>query len=139
MPVVDLYEERQEVTEVTRPTSSANMSRSLRLLFGRIKPTNQELQFRYGYYPASVATSFQLGSREGRLRAKVQMSVTSATFSGSPSITVPVLSRVTEMICDTNRTVICAMRLRSSTAVMSGFSIVTNRLSAPERCAVSGK
>ena len=43
-----------------------------------------------GYCPASVATSFQLGSREETSRAKVQTSVTSVTLSGLPSITLPV-------------------------------------------------
>ena len=41
--------------------------------------------------PASVATSFQLGSRELTSRAKVQTSVTSVTLSGLPSITSPSL------------------------------------------------
>src|ERR1700726_4050558 len=49
--------------------------------------------------PASVATSFQLGSREDKSRANVQTSVTSVTLSGVPSITVPALSRSTEMSC----------------------------------------
>src|ERR1700682_5226526 len=73
------------------------------------------------YCPASVATSFQLGSREERSRAKVHTSVTSVTFSGLPSITLPALSRVTEMSWDTNRTVICAVRLRSSAPGDVGF------------------
>ena len=41
--------------------------------------------------PASVATSFQFGSREVTSRAKVQTSVTSVTLSGLPSITAPSL------------------------------------------------
>ena len=49
------------------------------------------------YRPASVATSFQLGSREDRSRANIHTSVTSVTFSGFPSITLLALSRVTEM------------------------------------------
>src|SRR5690348_18138493 len=79
--------------------------------------------------PASVATSFQLGSREERSRAKVHTSVTSVTLSGLPSITLPDLSRVTEMSCDTNRTVICAVRPRNSTPEMSDLSIETKRVS----------
>ena len=47
-------------------------------------------------------------------RAKVQTSVTSVTLSGLPSTTAPVLSRVTEIICDTKRTVSCAARSRAS-------------------------
>src|SRR6202022_3475754 len=58
---------------------------------------------RSGYCPASVATSFQLGSREERSRAKVHTSVTSGTFSALPSITLPDLSRVTEMSWETKR------------------------------------
>jgi hypothetical protein len=46
---------------------------------------------------ASVATSFQFGSRDRVSRAKVQTSLTSATVSGSPSITAPLLSRVAEI------------------------------------------
>ena len=61
------------------------------------------------YCPASVATSFQLGSREERSRAKVHTSVTSVTLSGLPSITLPSLSRVTETSCETKRTVTCAV------------------------------
>ena len=49
------------------------------------------------YRPASVVTSFQLGSREDRSRANIHTSVTSVTFSGFPSITLLALSRVTEM------------------------------------------
>ena len=40
-----------------------------------------------GHCPASVATSFQLGSRDEMSRAKVHTSVTSVTFSGEPSMT----------------------------------------------------
>src|SRR5579871_502609 len=81
------------------------------------------------YCPASVATSFQLGSREDRSRAKVHTSVTSVTFSALPSTTLPLLSRVTETSCETKRTVICAVRPRSSAAVMSALSMETKRLS----------
>ena len=63
-----------------------------------------------GHCPASVATSFQLGSRDDRSRANVHTSVTSVTFSGEPSMTAPERSRLTEMICDTKRTVTCAVR-----------------------------
>src|SRR3974377_2241255 len=84
---------------------------------------------RLGYCPASVATSFQLGSREERSRANVHTSVTSVTFSGLPSITLPDLSRVTEMSWETNRTVRCAVRARNSAAVISDFSIATKRVS----------
>src|SRR5262249_2615786 len=82
-----------------------------------------------GYCPASVATSFQLGSREERSRANVHTSVTSVTFSALPSITLPDLSRVTEISCETKRTVICAVRPRSSTPAMSDLSIATKRVS----------
>ena len=62
------------------------------------------------YCPASVATTFQLGSREEMSRAKVQTSVTSVTFSALPSITLPDRSRVAEMSLETKRMVICAVR-----------------------------
>src|SRR6478672_6682082 len=52
-----------------------------------------------------VPTSFQFGSRELVSRANVQTSVISATLSGLPSTVVPVLSRVTEGICDSKQTV----------------------------------
>src|SRR5262249_6206742 len=42
-----------------------------------------------------VATRVQLGSREGMLREKVQISVTVVTAEASPSTTLPSLSRVT--------------------------------------------
>ena len=87
------------------------------------------IPFGPGYCPASVATSFQLGSRDDRSRAKVHTSVTSVTFSALPSITAPALSRVTEISCDTKRTVICAVRARSSAPVISDLSIDTNRVS----------
>ncbi len=61
-------------------------------------------------WPLSVPTSFQFGSREEISRANVQMSVTSVSLSALPSTTLPSLSRVTEIICDTKRTVICAVR-----------------------------
>src|SRR5262249_34781817 len=80
-------------------------------------------------WPASVATSFQLGSREVTSRAKVHTAVTSVTLSGLPSITVPDLSRVVDTNWETNRTVICAPRPRSSAAVMSAESIATKRVS----------
>src|SRR3974390_501145 len=54
---------------------------------------------------ASVATSFQFGSREEMSRAKVQTSVTSVTLSALPSLTLPFLSRVTDTILDWKRTV----------------------------------
>ncbi len=44
---------------------------------------------RPAYCPASVATSCQFGSRLPSVRAKVQTSVTSTTFSGLPSTTWP--------------------------------------------------
>ena len=59
--------------------------------------------------PASVATSFQLGSRDVISRANVHTSVTVVTASGLPSITAPERSRVTETSCDTNRMVTCAV------------------------------
>ena len=87
------------------------------------------LLVRPGYCPASVATSFQLGSRDETSRAKVQTSVTSVTLSGLPSITLPVRSRVTETSCETNRTVTCAVGPRTSAPVMSDLSIETKRVS----------
>ena len=45
----------------------------------------------------------------GHSRAKVHTSVTSVTLSGEPSITLPARSRVTEISCDTKRTVTCAV------------------------------
>src|SRR5215212_2128711 len=83
-----------------------------------------------GYCPASVATSFQFGSREEMSRANVQTSVTSVTFSGLPSITLPSRSRVTETSWETKRTVTCAIWPRTSAEVMSALSIDTNRVSA---------
>jgi len=59
-----------------------------------------------------VPTSFQFGSREVVSRANVQTSVISVTLSGLPSTIVPALSRVTEIICDTKRTVSCAALCR---------------------------
>src|SRR5580704_5879045 len=82
------------------------------------------------YCPASVATTFQLGSREVTSRANVHTSVTSVTFSALPSITVPLRSRVEETSFETKRTVICAVLLRSSAAVMVAPSIETKRVSA---------
>src|SRR5258707_15067805 len=52
-----------------------------------------------------VPTSFQFGSREVVARANVQTSVIFASFSGLRWTIVPVLSRVTEIICDTKRNV----------------------------------
>src|SRR5882672_139373 len=76
-----------------------------------------------------VPTSFQFGSRELVSRANVQTSVISATLSGLPSTMLPVLSRVTEIICDTKRTVSCADRSRASAPTSSALSIETNRVS----------
>src|SRR6185295_10691312 len=76
-----------------------------------------------------VPTSFQFGSRELVSRANVQTSVISATLSGLPSTMAPVLSRVTEIICDTKRTVSCAARSRASALTSSALSIETNRVS----------
>src|SRR5256714_15095620 len=76
-----------------------------------------------------VPTSFQFGSRELVSRANVQTSVISATLSGLPSTIVPVLSRVTEIICDTKRTVSCAALSRASAPTSSALSIETNRVS----------
>src|SRR5262249_25359549 len=56
---------------------------------------------------ASVETSFQLGSRAPRSRAKVQTSVTLVTRSGLPLVTSPALLRVAEMRSEIKRTVIC--------------------------------
>src|SRR5262249_33327051 len=81
--------------------------------------------------PASVAITFQLGSRQEISPAKVQTSVTSVTFSALPSITAPPRSRVAEISFETKRTVICAVvRLRSSAAVIVEPSIETKRVSA---------
>src|SRR5260370_17619165 len=55
-----------------------------------------------------VPTSFQFGSRDVVSWANVQTSVISATLSGLPSTMLPALSRVTEIICATKRTVSCA-------------------------------
>ena len=52
-----------------------------------------------------VSISFQLGSRERVLREKVQISVTSVTWAGSPSITSPSASRVTLTCSETKVTV----------------------------------
>ena len=68
-----------------------------------------------------MPTSFQFGSREVVSRANVQTSVISATLSGLPSTMVPALSRVTEIICDTKRTVSCAVRSRSFGADQLGL------------------
>src|SRR6266478_664242 len=76
-----------------------------------------------------VPTSFQFGSREVVSRANVQTSVISATLSGLPSTMVPALSRVTEIICDTKRTVSCAARSRVSAPTSSALSIETKRVS----------
>src|SRR5258708_624138 len=76
-----------------------------------------------------VPTSFQFGSRDVVSRANVQTSVISATLSGLPSTMVPALSRVTEIICDTKRTVSCAARSRASALTSSALSIETNRVS----------
>src|SRR5882757_7524479 len=76
-----------------------------------------------------VPTSFQFGSREVVSRANVQTSVISATLSGLPSTIVPALSRVTEIICDTKRTVSCAERSRASAPTSSALSIETKRVS----------
>ena len=56
-------------------------------------------------FAVSVATSFQFGFLAATSRAKVQMSVTSRTFFGSPSTTSPSASRVTEISSLTNLTV----------------------------------
>src|ERR1700730_367700 len=82
------------------------------------------------YCPASVATTFQLGSREETSRANVHTSVTSVTFSASPSMTFPVRPRVAEMSLETKRMVICAVRARNSALVIVEPSIETNRVSA---------
>ena len=58
--------------------------------------------------PASVATSFQLGSREVTSLAKVQTSVTLVTLSALPSMTLPLRSRVAETSWETKRSVIWA-------------------------------
>src|SRR5262245_22830410 len=93
---------------------------------------------RADHCPASVATSFQLGSREDRSRAKVHTSVTSVTRSGAPSITSPPRLRVTEMSCDTKRTVTWAVRVRSSAPTISALSIDTKRVSTVSpRCSRS--
>src|SRR5215211_4332727 len=81
-----------------------------------------------------VPTSFQFGSREAVSRANVQTSVISATLSGLPSTMVPALSRVTEIICDTKRTVSCAARSRDSAFTSSALSIETNRVSVFWSC-----
>src|SRR5665213_3786261 len=44
----------------------------------------------------SVATSFELGSREVTSRANVQISVTSPTWVGSPWMSLPLLSCVAD-------------------------------------------
>ena len=82
-------------------------------------PTRRRQRLSRPHCPASVATTFQFGSREEISRAKVHTSVTSVTFSALPSITAPERSRVAETSFETKRTVICAaLRLRSSAAVM---------------------
>src|SRR5882757_9904317 len=53
--------------------------------------------------PASVATSFQLGSRAVMSLANVQTSVTLVTLSALPSITLPLRSRVDDTSCETKR------------------------------------
>ncbi len=55
--------------------------------------------------PASVATSCQFGSREPRVREKVQTSGTSTTVSALPSTTLPSALRVAVMRFDRKRTV----------------------------------
>src|ERR1700733_9329756 len=90
----------------------------------------QRRPHRRTHCPASVATTFQFGSREAMSRAKVHTSVTSVTFSALPSITVPARSRVAETSFDTKRPVIGAVeRLRSSAAVIVEASIETKRVS----------
>jgi hypothetical protein len=84
--------------------------------------------------PASVATSFQLGSRDDTSRAKVHTSVMSVTRSALPSMTLPSLSRVAVMSLERKRTVTCAVRPRSSAAVMSAPSSETKRLSTVWPC-----
>src|SRR5262249_24941905 len=74
----------------------------------------------------SVAIRFQLGSREDTSRANVQMSVTSPTWTGSPSITAPDLSRVAEMSSDRKRIVICPIPLFRAASVISALSMPTN-------------
>ena len=81
-------------------------------------------------YRASVATSFQLGSREVTSRAKVHTSVTLVTRSALPSMTSPLRSRVAETSCDTKRSVICAVLPRNSAPVIWDTSIETKRVSA---------
>src|SRR5580692_5142766 len=78
--------------------------------------------------PASVAITFQFGSREETSRANVQTSVTSVTFSALPSITLPERSRVTDTNLETKRTVIWALRLRNSAPVIVEPSIETKRV-----------
>src|SRR6202034_659527 len=80
--------------------------------------------------PASVATTFQFGSREEMSRAKVHTSVTSVTLSALPSTTAPLRSRVADTSLETKRTVTCSVRLRISAAVMVDASIETKRVSA---------
>ena len=62
-------------------------------------------------------------------RAKVQMSVMSATVSALPSTMLPALSRVAEIICETKRIVSWAVRSRSSAPTSSALSIETKRVS----------
>ena len=83
-----------------------------------VRPDQPHQKLRSGrqpsaHCPASVAISFQFGSRDPRSRAKVQTSVTSVTASALPSMTSPALSRVTETSLDWKRTVSCAVRPRS--------------------------
>src|SRR6185312_2003592 len=81
--------------------------------------TRNIASMRSAHCAASVATSFQLGSRAETSRANVHTSVTSLTFSALPSTIAPSLPRVAVMSCETKRTVTCALRWRSSAAVIS--------------------
>ena len=58
-----------------------------------------------------VATSFQLGSRDLGLRAKVHSSAMVCTWSALPSIRVPSLSRVAETTSALKRTVTLGVAL----------------------------
>ena len=74
-----------------RRLRAASTERSAALIPSKTLQTQPHRVPHRCHCPASVATSFQLGSREETSRAKVQTSVTSVTLSGLPSITLPSL------------------------------------------------
>lgn len=93
--------------------------------------------------PASVAISFQFGSREDTSRAKVHTSLVSITLSGLPSTTSPALSFVAVINLECIRIVACAVAPRSSTSSTLALSIDTKVVStfwpALSRCAMAAE